>query len=208
MLHKLFPKDVNFFDLFEKQSNCAIEAAKYFSVLALKGTITEEDVRKMHDIEHDGDDHAHKIMDELNKTFITPFDREDIHRLAKEIDDIIDMLYTITNRIRIYKISGSNKTLVEFAAVIEKSTQAVSCAVRALRNIKNIKTIQDSCVEINSLENVGDDMRDKALGDLFEHEKDPVEVIKWKEIFQDSETVLDICEDVAHVVSNILVKQA
>jgi uncharacterized protein Yka (UPF0111/DUF47 family) len=144
----------------------------------------------------------------LNKTFITPFDREDIHALTKEPDDIIDMLNTIISRLRIYKVTGVNENLVEFACVIDDSVNAVARAVKGMRNMKNYEVISEACVEINRLENVGDSMRDAVLGELFENENNPIEVIKWKEIYQDAETVLDICEDVAHVVSSILVKQA
>lgn len=144
----------------------------------------------------------------MNKTFITPFDREDIHKLATELDDIIDMINTIASRMRVYKLIGANKNLIEFASVIEQSVRGVACAVNGLRKLKNVKTIMDSCVEVNRLENVGDAMRDEVLADLFETEKDPIAVIKWKEVYQDAETVLDVCEDVVNVVESILVKQA
>ena len=202
------PVESNFFNLFEKQANYAVEAAGYFKELVSKGSFDEQSMKKMHDVEHDGDEVTHEILDRLNKTFITPFDREDIHALAKELDDIIDMLYTRVNRLRVYRISGVNKNLVEFAAVIDDSTRAVYRAVKGLRNSKDSKIVAEACVEVNRLENVGDSMRDAMLAELFDTMKDPISLIKWKEIYQDAETVLDICEDVAHVVQSILVKQA
>jgi hypothetical protein len=208
MFARLLPKEFNFFDLFDKQAEYALDAAKYFKELVAKSAIDEEALKKMRDIEHQGDDVAHSILDRLNKTFITPFDREDIHALAKELDDVIDMMNTIAGRMSIYKIKGPDKNLVEFASVIEESVRAVVCAVRAMRDMKHSRSISDSCVEINRLENVGDSMRDAVLAELFEREKDPITVIKLKEIYQDAETVLDICEDVAHVVESIVVKQA
>jgi predicted phosphate transport protein (TIGR00153 family) len=162
----------------------------------------------MRSIEHNADEATHAIIEQLNKTFITPFDREDILALAKELDDIVDMINTIISRLSVYKITGVNNNLVKFASVIGDSVEGVACAVKGMRNLKNSKSISDSCVEINRLENVGDTMRDNVLAELFETEKDPIAVIKWKEIYQDSETVLDICEDVAHVVGSIIVKQA
>jgi Phosphate transport regulator (distant homolog of PhoU) len=186
----------------------AVDAAKHFKELVLKGSIDEAAIAKIEEIEHQGDEVTHTIFDQLNKTFITPFDREDIHHLAKEIDDVIDMIDTIVSRLKIYKLTGVNKDLVAFASVIEESVSAVSCAVKWMRDMKHSKSVSESCVEINRLENVGDDMRDRVLAELFEREKDPIAVIKWKEIYQDAETVLDICEDVAHVVDSILVKQA
>ncbi|MBF0478868.1 MAG: DUF47 family protein [Candidatus Omnitrophica bacterium] len=208
MFAAFLPKEFNFFDLFEKQVGFAGDAARYFKELVTKGAIDENSLSKMHDIEHQSDDVSHEIIDRLNKTFITPFDREDIHSLTKELDDIIDMLYTIVSRMKVYKISGANKQLIDFAVVIEQSVASVAAAVKAMRHMKHSKTITDACVEVNRLENVGDTMRDKALEQLFENEKDPIVVIKWKEIFQYSETVLDICEDVVHVIESIFVKQA
>jgi len=208
MFFNLIPKEFNFFDLFEKQVDYAVKAAACFKELALKGSVDEEAIKQIGNIEHQGDEVTHDIINQLNKTFITPFDREDIHALAKEIDDIIDMINTIVSRLRVYKITRIDKNLIEFASVIEESVRAVACVVKGMHNMKNAQSISDSCVEVNRLENVGDSMRDKVLAELFETEKDPIAVIKWKEIYQDAETVLDICEDVAHVVSSIMVKQA
>jgi uncharacterized protein len=208
MFFRFLPKDFDFFSLFEKQAEYAVEAASYLKELVAKGTLDESSLKKMHDIEHQGDEVAHAIIDQLNKTFITPFEREDIHALTKQLDDVIDMIYTIANRLRVYKIKKANKTLVEFASVIEESVRCIASAIKGLRNTKNTKPVSESCIEINRLENVGDLMRDKAVEALFKTEKDPLMVIKLKDIYQDAETVLDICEDVAHVVGSILVKQA
>lgn len=209
MFFKFLPKETNFFDLFDKQVSYAEDAARYFKEVVIRGVIDEQVLQKMKDIEHQGDNVAHSIIDRLDKTFITPFDREDIHGLTKELDDIIDMIHTIINRLKIYKLSGVDKNLVEFSKVIEQSISAVACAVRGMRDMKHTKAVLESCVEINRLENVGDSMRDRMLADLFEQaHADPIFVIKWKEIYQDAETILDICEDVAHVVESIIVKHA
>jgi hypothetical protein len=208
MIFKFFPRDFNFFDLFEKQVGHAVEAARFFKEVVTQGCVNEDMLSKMAAIEHQGDDVAHTIIEQLNKTFITPFDREDIHSLTKELDDVVDMLNTIVSRLRIYNITGVDKNLVEFAVVIEQSVQAVARAVGGLRHIKNVKVVFDACVEVNRLENVGDTMRDRVLVELFATVKDPIAVIKWKDIYEDAETVLDICEDVANVVDSIMVKQA
>jgi len=208
MFSKFFPKDFNFFKLFEKQISYAVDAARFFKEVVSQGRVNEDTLSKMSAIEHQADDVAHTIIEQLNKTFITPIDREDIHALTMEIDDIVDMIDTIVNRMRIYNITGVNKNLVEFAVVIEQSVQAVARAIGGLRDIKNVKVVFDACVEVNRLENVGDTMRDKMLMELFATVKDPIAVIKWKDIYQDAETVLDVCEDVAHVVDSIMVKQA
>jgi uncharacterized protein len=208
MLFRFLPKDFDFFSLFEKQAGYAVEAASYLKEVIAKGVLDEVRLKKMHEIEHQGDEVAHAIIDQLNKSFITPFEREDIYALTKQLDDVTDMLYTIANRLKVYKISTVSKSLVEFAAVIEESVSCIETAIKGLRNVKNVKPVAKSCIEINRLENVGDAMRDKAVEELFEKEKDPLMVIKWKDIYQDAETVLDICEDVAHVIESILVKVA
>ena len=208
MLSRFFPKDFNFFKLFEEQVSCAVDAARFFKEVVSRDGVSEDTLSKMGAIEHQADEVAHTIIEQLNKTFITPIDREDIHTLTTQLDDIVDMINTIMSRMRIYGISGVNKNLVEFACVIEQSVQAVAQAIGGLRNIKNVKAVFDACVEVNRLENVGDTIRDRVLMELFESQKDPIEVIKWKDIYQDAETVLDVCEDVAHIVDSIMVKQA
>lgn len=208
MLFKFLPKEFNFFDLFDKQVDYAVDAAVYFKELVSRGAIDEASLQKMGAIEHQGDEVSHDIFEHLNKTFITPFDREDIHALAKELDNITDMINTISSRLVIYKLTSVDKNLIEFASVINESVNAVAYAVKGLRNLKNSKSIQEACVEINRLENVGDAMRDAMLAKVFENSKDPITVIKLKEIYQDAETVLDICEDVTHVVGSIILKQA
>ena len=208
MFFKFLPKEFNFFDLFDKQVDYAVKAAAYFKELVSRGAIDEASLQKMEVIEHQADEVSHDIFEHLNKTFITPFDREDIHALAKELDNITDMINTIASRLVIYKLTSVDKNLIEFASVINESVNAVSCAVKGLRNLKNSKSIQESCVEINRLENVGDSMRDAMLAKVFENAKDPITVIKLKDVYQDAETVLDICEDVTHIVGAILLKQA
>jgi predicted phosphate transport protein (TIGR00153 family) len=208
MSFSLIPKDVNFFNLFDKLSAVAITAAEYFKEVTQKGKFDEETVSKMREIEHDGDDITHEIINKLNTTFITPFDREDIHELANELDSVIDMINTIVNRLKVYKLNGVNSDLVEFSEVVEKSIRAVAHAVSGLRNSKKLHDAAESCVEVNRLENVGDTMRDNILGRLFETSTDPIYIMKWKEIFEDAETVLDVCEDVANVIESIVVKQA
>jgi len=208
MIFGFFIKQYNFFDLFEEQVSHAVEAARFFKEVVAQDHVSEEMLSQMARIEHQGDNVAHTIIERLNKTFITPFDREDIHALVMELDDVTDMIHNIVSRLRVYDITGVDSNLVEFAAVIEQSVQAVARAVGGLRHIKNVRLVFDACVEVNRLENVGDMMRDRVLAELFATAKDPIVVLKWKDIYQDAETVLDVCEDVVHVVDSIMVKQA
>lgn len=208
MAFSFLPKDSNFFILFNKQAAHAVKAAELFKEINTSGNLDHDTVQRMRTIEHQADETAHDIMDRLNKTFITPFDREDIHTLACAMDDVIDMIYTIANRMYVYKIKEIDPDLVEFSVVIDKSVRALAKAIEGLQNSKNPQCALDACIEVNRLENVGDTMRDAILAKLFETATDPVFLIKWKEIYQFAETVLDMCEDVAHVVESIFVKQA
>lgn len=208
MAFRFLPKEFDFFKLFNQQAQLAVTAATFFNEIVAKGLLTQENVQKMRDIEHQADDVTHSVFDNLNKTFITPFDREDIHALASELDSVVDMIYTITNRMFIYRLSDGHPDLAQLADVIEKSTRALAVAVENMEDMKNYHGALDACIEVNRLENVGDTMRDAVLGKLFDTMPDYVQLIKWKEIFQFAEDVLDICEDVAHVVETILVKNA
>jgi uncharacterized protein len=208
MFSKWFPKEFNFFDFLDNETAVAVKAAVLFKELVNKGLIDDADRERMRDIEHEGDKMAYAIIDHLNKTFVTPFDREDIHTLAKKIDDVNDIINTIVSRMKVYKVTKVNKTLVEFADLIEESVKALACGIAGLRNAKNANNTLKSCMDVGRLESEGDKLRDKALGELFDNEKNPIEIIKWKELYQNAETVLDICKVVAHTVESILVKQA
>lgn len=208
MKFSLLPKEYQFFDLFDRMASGAIDAARCFKEFAVKGTFDDTTNERMHNIEERCDEATHEIIDKLNRTFITPFDREDIYSLAHEFDSVIDIIHAMTNRLRLYNLHNTiNEDLIKFAELIEKSVDCLANAVRGLRNLKQTKHISDCCIEVNSIENLGDQLRDAVLGKLFDNATDPLHVIKWKDIFMDAETVLDKCEDVANIVAAILIKQ-
>ncbi len=203
----LIPKETKFFDLFESQTENAIKAAEFLRDSVKNNKFDDSCVKKIKEFEHEGDTINHEIIDKLNATFITPIDREDIHKLAGEIDDICDLINVISNRLHVYKIENpKDPYLEEFLANIVESATAVNHAVKNLKDIKRTRRILEYCIEINRLENAGDSLREKAITDLFEKEKDPVKIIKWKEIYEVAETVLDTCEHVAKTIEEILVK--
>lgn len=200
------PKEVKFYDLFDKQAEVLTRAATLYKKLVDEAAFTPENVRAMHELEHYGDEMTHTIINTLNETFITPFDREDILALANRLDDIMDGIYLITNRFMLYKITKPTDYSKKLAATIEQSAKAMQKALATLRYRKQMKETLFQCVELNRLENEGDVLRDEAISDLFEHEKDPIMVIKQKELYEAAENVTDLCEHVANMVESILVK--
>lgn len=200
------PKEAKFFDLFDKQAENLVNAAEFYKKLVDEAAFTPENVRAMHEREHYGDELTHTIINTLNETFITPFDREDIMALANHMDDIIDGIYMITNRFCLYKITKPTESSKKLGGVIAQSTKALQKALAALRNKKMMKETLLQCVEINRLENEADVIRDEAISELFEKEKDPIMIIKQKELYEEAENVADYCEHTANVVESILVK--
>lgn len=204
------PKDKKFFPLFEQASNNLIDMAKLLKELVNQAEVSKrrELSRKIEDLEHKGDDISHQIHLELGKNFITPFDREDIHTLTSSLDDVADFIHGASNRIDLYQLEKITDPIVEMADLILEATEDVAKAVHELRDLKNIRNITDSCVRINSIENKADYIFDKAVGELFEFEKDAITLIKYKEVLSAMETATDRCEDVANVLESILVKNA
>lgn len=204
----LIPRETKFFDMLSNQVESIIKSVNYFKTeLIEKENINEETVKKMKDFEHESDMISHEIIDKLNETFITPIDREDIHKMVNEIDDIMDLINVIANRLYIYKITKVKDTyLPEFMNDISESIQAMHMAIKNLKEIKKTRRILEYCIEINRLENSGDSLREKAIKDLFEKEKDPINIIKWKEIYEIAETILDLTEKVAKTIEEVLVK--
>ena len=204
------PKDKKFFPLFEQDSANLIKLGEKL----VEAVNTEDMTRRLElfkdieDLEHIGDEITHQIHLELGKNFITPFDREDIHRLASAIDDIADYIHGSASRMDIYKVTLITPPIKELAALILQGCQELDKAVRELRDLKNIRTIADSCVRINSIENQADFVFDTAVGQLFDYEKDAVNLIKYKEVLSALETATDMCEDAANVLESILVKHA
>jgi predicted phosphate transport protein (TIGR00153 family) len=200
------PKEVKFFDYLNMQAENIVKAAACFKSAVKAGAFDEETVKKIKEFEHEGDTLSHEIVDMLNRTFITPIDREDIYALANTLDDIIDMINSMSNRLKLYKLNANEEYMVQFADTIDQSTQALANAVKHMHDTKRARRVLDHCIEVNRLENMGDQIREKAISHLFETEKDPIMVIKWKEIYEVAEGTLDTCEHVAKVIESILVK--
>jgi len=206
----LLPRDKSFYPLFERASE-NLKASADNLYLAVTATAPEkriEYMRMIEKLEHIGDEIAHETFNELGKNFITPFDREDIHRLISGIDDVIDYIHGASKRMELYKITNFTPEIIKLSELIQTACHELHKAILELRNLKNLRKITDACVRINSIENHADDIFDNAVAKLFEEEKNAVEVIKMKEILQALETATDKAEDCANVLESIIVKVA
>ncbi|ACC97612.1 Phosphate transport regulator [Elusimicrobium minutum Pei191] len=207
MAFSLMPKTTEFFDLFDMQAENLVQGSRLFLEIVNEKKFEDVSAERMHALEHKGDEINHKIVNVLNETFVTPFDREDILALAGNMDNIIDAMYLITKRLSIYKIKETTPELKQYAVLLEKSVLTLQKMVKTMRlGSKAMKETLKYCVEINRLENEGDALRDKAITHLFEESKDPIFIIKWKEIYEAAESATDMCEFVANTVETILVK--
>ena len=204
------PKDKKFFPLFEQAGSNLIEMAQLLkeSVHTNNLQLRTENAKLLEDLEHKGDNLTHQIHLELGKNFITPFDREDIHALASSLDDVADFIHGASNRMELYKVTETSQAMKEISSLILEATEHVAKALFELKDLKNIRNITDSCVRINSVENKADYIFDKAVAELFEYEKDAINLIKNKEVLSAMEDATDKCEDVANVLESILVKNA
>jgi uncharacterized protein len=204
----LLPKEYEFFNMFDNLADHCISVSQQFQENMSKGSFSEEDVKKIKLIEKNADSIVFEIVEKLNKTFITPIDREDIHSLAHELDSVIDLILKVTNHMKIYKITEINPKFVEEVKLINRSVEALSKAVRGLRDLKDQKKILRYCTEVNLIEDEGDQLRNDVIEELFNGNHEAIYIMKWKDIFQTAEKVLDQCDDVAKIVETILVKQA
>jgi predicted phosphate transport protein (TIGR00153 family) len=208
-LQFLLPKDRKFFPLFEQSTSNLVKASKVLVELVNTTPDKRKDlIREIEHLEHQGDNITHMIFNELSRNFITPFDREDIHALASAIDDVLDFIHGSAKRIDLYKVTELSESITLLADCILKGSIELNTAVKNLENMKQIMVIKEACVKINSLENHADDVFNSGIARLFEEEKDPVKIIKIKEILSALETATDKCEDAANTIQTILVKYA
>lgn len=204
------PKDKKFFPLFEKATANLVTTSGVLVELVNTTSIEKrrELFREIEKLEHVGDGITHETFHELSANFITPFDREDIHELISAIDDVVDFIHGATKRMELYKVESMTPAIIKLAELIQNASQELNIAVKELKNLRNISTIKEATVRINSIENHADDVYDTAIAKLFEEEKNAVEVIKMKDVLSALETATDKCEDAADVINSILVKHA
>ena len=199
----LMPRKGTFFVLFTQHAENALEAAQALEKLVTDFTRLEDKVRDIHAIEHYGDKLTHQIIEELNATFVTPLDREDIVGLASKIDDVTDVCYDVAEMISLYKVSAIRPAAVRQVQTLVQAAQEV---VVVMRELEKLRGLEPHWIKVHTLENEGDAIFREAVADLFARTTDPVEVIKWKDIHGLIEVAVDRCEDVANIVEMIVVK--
>ncbi|HAM39943.1 MAG: phosphate transport regulator [Omnitrophica WOR_2 bacterium RIFCSPLOWO2_02_FULL_63_16] len=204
---RLIPKDESFFDLFEQQAAILLEASGVLVEATERFETLAANAKRLERLEHDGDQLTHELMAKLNRTFITPFDREDIHQLVAALDDVLDLMEAVTERFILFKVQQIMAPAKEIAKVIQQQAQEIHRVIPKLRHMRH-EQIMPHCIEINRLENVGDRLLRDAFAALFDGSPDPIAVIKWRELYELLETATDKGEDVANTIEGIVLKNA
>ena len=208
MRFPLIPKNYRFYDLFEQSARNLVTGAEVMADLMEHFENVDMKTARMKELELVGDGIIHEIVELLHKTFVTPLDREDITALAQNMDDVMDYMEGATTAIRIYGIKRPRPTARGVADLVRLQTVQVEKAVPKLRQRSQLKSVLEHCVEIHRLENEGDTLFLDAMARLFQEEPSPVEIIKWRDIYDQLERATDSCEHVANVLEGIVLKHA
>ena len=200
---RLIPREEKFYEDFKLMADQLRQGARLLEAMFAVDPPLYDKAHEIKEVEHQCDFLTHEIIQRLNKTFVTPIDREDIHELAKTLDDVMDAIDNAAALIPLYRIEWIRPGARELTHVIIKQTDAIRAAVEALERKKGVL---EHAIEINRLENEADRIHKQVIGQLFDEEKDPIAVIKWKEIYDILEEATDACEDVANLLENVVVK--
>jgi len=204
----LIPKDTNFYDLFERGVTKVHEGVQLLEDLVKNFINVPLKAKRIKDVEHEADLITHETVAKLNKTFVTPFDREDIHGLICSLDNILDHVEAAADKLSLYRINEIKPDAVLLTDILSHAVQEVQKTVAQLRHLKGGNSILQHCIEINRLENEGDFVYRSAIAKLFEKGDDTLEVLKWKEVYESIENAIDSCEDVANVIEGVALKNS
>ena len=202
------PREEKFFDLFEEGAQNMVKAAQGLKEMVDTWGDVEGKVGEITELEHHGDTITHQIMAQLNRTFVTPFDREDIALLAHSLDDVTDFIHAAADAMLIYKVDHPSQRAKELADIIVQAAAEVERALPVLRHRGKLQEVLQRCVEINRLENMADRVFRSAQAELFDDTTSIADVIKWREIYEHMESATDRCEDVANVLEGVALKNA
>ncbi|MBI4025085.1 MAG: DUF47 domain-containing protein [Verrucomicrobia bacterium] len=208
MFNRLMPKEEDFYGLLEEVANFVIQGAEHLKQLLGDYTDVDQKLLGLENLEHACDRVTHSTVNRLNETFITPFDREDIHQLVITVDDVLDTTEAAAQRMQMCRIKKPTEDIRKMGSIILEQTRCIHRAINALRDMRNYKEIMDQCIEIHRLEKAADDIMKRAIERLFDEEKDAIEILKMKEVYENLEVVSDRCESVANLIQGIAVKMS
>lgn len=201
----IVPRERRFYDLFDQQAAAIVSAASELSALLADFRDLQGAQARIKNLEHQGDEVTHEVVRTLNRTFVTPFDREDIYALSSGMDDVLDLIDEVTNTLVLYGMTACPPAARELADLILDGAQHLQ---RAIAGLEQQRDLERHWIEIHRVENLGDDCSRRAIGALFRDHVDPIEVIKLKDLYALLESALDRCEDVANVIESIVIKNA
>jgi uncharacterized protein len=208
MFGRLLPKETSFFDFFDEHARLTVTGTNELRSLVSSGANIDAAARRIKEIEHETDVITHRCVAALHTVFITPIERDDIYRLITRLDDIMDYVEAGAERIALYDIKKMTPEVVDMADALWRAAKAVQEALNGMRDLKHAKRILEKCVEINRLENEADAILRRALARMFKEERDPIMIIKWKEVYEHLEDATDRCEDVANIIEGVVLDNA
>ncbi len=207
-MFSILPRDTGFNDLMNQSADAVVHTAEAFRDLMRDYGRRDEHIARIRELEHSGDDVMHRTLEKLDKTFITPFDREDIQTLVTRMDDVIDEVDAASKRMNLYHIKEPTTWLVKQADVLLEAAQNVRAAVQRLRDLKRADDIYQILIKIRKLESIGDDHNHAAVAELYNTTNDPMLAMKLKEIYDRTEKAIDRCDDIANIIQAIVLKNA
>jgi uncharacterized protein len=207
-MFRITAKEGVFFDLFVDTAADTCKAAKMLNELMENYVNVNDKIKAIEELEHKCDGHVHKMMEHLNRSFITPIDREDIYYIAKELDNITDDIESTAHRFRMFNVTEIKEDAKKISRLIIQCTEELTGVMSELKRMKTSKILKEKIIEVNRIEDEGDDIFRKAVQDLFVSETNAIEVLKWKEIYEYLENTLDACEDVANIVEGVVMKNS
>jgi len=204
------PKEERFHELLARDTQHLLAAARLFSEIAHSARLEERRVKvvRLKAMEHDGDQITRQIFEALNSTFITPLDREDIRWLTSDLDDILDYLESVAQYLILFELDESTEALRQFAGILVVMVEEIDKATGLIWDLANEPKIQAALVRISELENQADSLYNTVIADLFKDGRNPIEILKWKEVYDGLENACDQCKDFTHILGNIVIKNA
>jgi hypothetical protein len=207
-MFRMTQRETSFFDVFETASEIAHRSAVILQDLVLNFDDPDAKIKALVEKEREGDQQVHVMMDRLNKSFITPIDREDLFLIAKDLDNITDAIESTAHLFMMFDVRSVREDAKAFVKLIVEATRELHAVTKEMKNFKKSQDLKSKVIEVNRLENEGDRLHRRAVHALFTQEKDPLEVMKWREVYENMEEALDACEHVANIILGVVVKHA